>query len=105
MRIAIPLAHGKCGGQDEYCDHLAIIDVEIWTRAIVGRRDVSLPLQSPSSLPESLASLGVAILICGDMEPRLQRSFREHGVVVIAGAPPQAPEQLIQNYLVSSLSR
>lgn len=104
MRIAIPLSGDRCGEQFEHCDRIALVDVDIWTRSIIGRGDIYLEPELSDVLAGSLVSLGVGVIISGAMGPDIQRDFREHGVVVLVGAPMQTPEQLVVSYLLSSVS-
>ena len=104
MRIAVPLVDGKRCEDFEYCDCIALVDVDDQTRLIIARNDVVPLWRQPETLLPWFASLGVSLIIVGRMGSRAQTRFRQRGIVVLADAPLQEPEQLINGYLSGSLT-
>jgi predicted Fe-Mo cluster-binding NifX family protein len=103
MRIAIPLADGKLAIHFGHCQHFALVDVNVEEKKIEKREDVEAPPHQPGLLPPWLAERGVNTIIAGGMGQRAHGLFAEQGVQVIIGAPAEAPEKLIADYLGGTL--
>jgi predicted Fe-Mo cluster-binding NifX family protein len=103
MRIAIPLAEGKLAMHFGHCQHFALLDVNIEDKKIVKREDVEAPPHQPGLLPPWLAERGINTVIAGGMGQRAHGLFAEQGIQVVVGAPAEAPERLIADYLGGTL--
>ncbi|MGC9157363.1 MAG: NifB/NifX family molybdenum-iron cluster-binding protein [Terracidiphilus sp.] len=103
MKIAIPLADGKLAPHFGHCRHFAILDVDDSEKRILSRTDIPAPPHQPGLLPPWLAEKGVNMIITGGMGQRAHGLFAEQGVQVIIGAPAEAPEKLVADYLGGSL--
>ena len=103
MRIAVPLAAGKLSLHFGHCEAFALVDVDPASRQIVKREDVAAPPHQPGLLPQWLAERGATVIIAGGMGQRALSLFASNGIAVVAGAPPEAPEQLVAAYLAGTL--
>ena len=82
-----------------HCERFALVDVDASAKTIVRREDIDAPPHQPGLLPPWLAEKGVTTIIAGGMGQRAHGLFAEQGVQVIVGAPAEAPEKLISDYL------
>ncbi|MBN2203658.1 MAG: NifB/NifX family molybdenum-iron cluster-binding protein [Thermoleophilia bacterium] len=103
MRIAIPIVNGTLSAHFGHCQCFALIDVDEETKSVLGRQDVDSPPHEPGLLPAWLAQRDVDAIIAGGMGRRAQDLFCEHGIQVIVGAEPGAPEALADAYLAGTL--
>jgi predicted Fe-Mo cluster-binding NifX family protein/predicted RNA-binding Zn-ribbon protein involved in translation (DUF1610 family) len=103
MRIAIPLANGKLAQHFGHCERFAIIDVDSEEKKIIKREDVDAPPHEPGLLPRWLSEKGANIIVAGGMGQRALGLFADQGIQVIVGAPVDAPESLVKDYLTGTL--
>ncbi|MBF0198209.1 MAG: NifB/NifX family molybdenum-iron cluster-binding protein [Planctomycetes bacterium] len=103
MKIAIPLAEGKLCMHFGHCEVFALIDVDLEGRKIIKQEDVVPPPHEPGLLPPWLAERGVNMVIAGGMGQRAQGLFEKQGINVVTGAPADAPEVIVNNYMSDSL--
>ena len=61
------------------------------------------PPHEPGVLPRWLHQQGTNVIIAGGMGARALELFAENGIKVMTGAPSLAPEELVQQYLDSTL--
>ena len=61
------------------------------------------PPHEPGVLPRWLHKLGANVIIAGGMGAKALDLFAQDGIDVLTGAPPLAPEELVQQYLDNSL--
>jgi predicted Fe-Mo cluster-binding NifX family protein len=71
---------------------------------LLQRQDVTAPPHEPGLLPRWLAEQGVEMIIAGGMGQRAQDLFIRSGIKVYTGAPADAPELLVENFMAGSLS-
>lgn len=103
MRIAIPLANGKLSMHFGHCEQFALIDVDGKEKKITERQDIEPPPHEPGLLPRWLAERGANLIIAGGMGQRAQELFAKQNIQVLVGAPSEAPEFLVNNYLAGTL--
>ena len=103
MKIAIPLADGKLTAHFGHCAQFAVVDVDSANKTIGGQVVLDPPGHEPGVLPAWLAEQGVSLVIAGGMGQRAQMLFGERGIKVIVGAPVEAPEKLVADYLAGTL--
>ena len=103
MKIAIPLADGKLTAHFGHCAQFAVVDVDSANKTIGGQVVLDPPAHEPGVLPAWLAEQGVSLVIAGGMGQRAQMLFGERGIKVIVGAPVEAPEKLVADYLAGTL--
>lgn len=103
MRIAIPLANGRLSMHFGHCEHFALVDVDTTEKKVVKREDIDAPPHQPGLLPPWLAERGANVIIAGGMGQRAQELFAHQGIQVVVGAPAEAPEKLIVDYLAGTL--
>ena len=103
MRIAIPLADGKLAMHFGHCERFALIDVDQAQKKILTREDVAAPPHEPGLLPRWLAERGANTIISGGMGQRARGLFEERGILVLVGAPPDMPENLVGHYLAGTI--
>ncbi|MCC7174088.1 MAG: NifB/NifX family molybdenum-iron cluster-binding protein [Bryobacterales bacterium] len=103
MRIAIPLAGGKLSMHFGHCERFALVDVDPAEKKLLRREDVDAPPHEPGLLPRWLAERHANVIIAGGMGQRAQKLFSESGIQVVVGAPADAPERVITDYLAGTL--
>ena len=103
MKIAIPLTEGKLAMHFGHCQAFALIDVDEAQKKIAARNDIEAPPHQPGLLPPWLAERGVHLVIAGGMGQRAYGLFAEQGIQVVIGAPAEAPEKIVADYLGGAL--
>ncbi len=103
MKIAIPIADGKLAMHFGHCERFALLDVDEAQKKIVARNDVEAPPHQPGLLPPWLAERGVTTVLAGGMGQRALGLFAEQGIQVVIGAPAEAPETIVADYLGGTL--
>ena len=101
MKFAIPLAEGKLTGHFGHCQEFALVDVE--DNKIKNTEKMVPPPHEPGVLPRWLHEQGTNVIIAGGMGARALDLFAQNGIKVLTGAPSLAPEELVQQYLDSTL--
>jgi Mrp family chromosome partitioning ATPase/NifU-like protein involved in Fe-S cluster formation/predicted Fe-Mo cluster-binding NifX family protein len=103
MRIAIPVAEGKLAMHFGHCEQFAVVDVDASKKQILKTEVLDAPPHEPGLLPRWLGERNVKVVIAGGMGQRAQSLFAQHGIKVLVGAPSEAPEKLVADYLVGTL--
>jgi len=101
MKFAIPLAEGKLTGHFGHCQEFALVDVE--DNKIKNTEKMVPPPHEPGVLPRWLHELGTDVIIAGGMGARALELFAQNGIKVLTGAPSLTPEELVLQYLDSTL--
>jgi predicted Fe-Mo cluster-binding NifX family protein len=101
MKFAIPLAEGKLTAHFGHCKEFAMVDVE--ENKIKNTETMVPPPHEPGVLPRWLHEQGTDVIIAGGMGARALDLFAQNGIKVLTGAPALAPEELVQQYLDSTL--
>jgi ATP-binding protein involved in chromosome partitioning len=104
MRIAIPVTAGKLSLHFGHCEQFALLDVNSDTRTIETTTMLSAPAHEPGLLPRWLAEQGANMIIAGGMGQRAQTLFTDNGIQVVIGAPVEAPDIIVKQYLDGSLT-
>ena len=102
MRFAIPLAGGKLTAHFGHCQEFALIDTD--ENEIKNVEILVPPPHEPGVLPRWLQYLGTNVVIAGGMGHRAIDLFNQAGIIVVTGAPSEAPEILVENYLSNTLT-
>lgn len=103
MKIAIPLAEGKLTLHFGHCQLFAFIDIDPEAKKITGREDVVPPPHEPGLLPVWMNEHNVNMIIAGGMGQRAHQLFMQKNIEVIAGAPIEDPEKLVEAYMAGTL--
>ncbi|MDZ4199135.1 MAG: iron-sulfur cluster carrier protein MrpORP [Kiritimatiellia bacterium] len=103
MKIAIPLADGKLCAHFGHCAQFALVEADAVTRKITGQTLLTPPPHEPGVLPRWLHEQGATVILAGGMGQRAQSLFSENGIQVVIGAPCDAPEKLVMEYLKGTL--
>jgi predicted Fe-Mo cluster-binding NifX family protein len=101
MKFAIPLAEGKLTAHFGHCQEFALVDVE--DNKIKVKETLVPPPHEPGVLPRWLNEQGTNVIIAGGMGARALDLFAQNGIKVLTGAPSLTPEELVQQYLDSTL--
>jgi predicted Fe-Mo cluster-binding NifX family protein len=70
---------------------------------ITGNEEVVPPPHEPGLLPKWLHERGATTIIAGGMGMRAQQLFRQYGIEVVVGAPPEQPEKVVNDWLAGTL--
>lgn len=103
MKIAIPTAEGKLCMHFGHCDQFALLDIDEKAKKITNKQTLTPPPHEPGVLPRWLHEQGATVIIAGGMGSRAQNLFAENSIQVMVGAPAEAPEQLVAQYLAGTL--
>ena len=95
--FAVPVAGGKLCAHFGHCEQFALVETE--DGKIKETRMHTPPPHEPGVLPKWLHEMGSDVIIAGGMGARAQGLFEENGIKVIIGAPMDAPEALVNQYL------
>jgi predicted Fe-Mo cluster-binding NifX family protein len=101
ITFAVPMADGKLAAHFGHCERFALVKTE--GGAIKHTSTVTPPPHEPGVLPAWLHEQGADIIIAGGMGSRAQQLFQENGIKVVVGAPADAPEVLVNQYLSGTL--
>jgi ATP-binding protein involved in chromosome partitioning len=102
LKFALPVDDGKLSDKFGSASHFAFFTVK---DGAVGPRDlVPSPPHEPGGLPEWLDEKGVTHVIAGSLGEKAQALLTRKGIEVIAGAPLEAPETLVEKYLQQTLT-
>lgn len=103
MKIAIPMADGKLCMHFGHCEQFALLEVDEKTQKVIGKKMLTPPPHEPGVLPKWLHEQGANVIIAGGMGQRAQALFAENRIKVVVGAPAEAPELLVSQYLEGTL--
>ena len=103
MRIAIPTVDGRLSEHFGHCDRFTLFDVDFARGVVVAREDVESPPHQPGLLPPWLAERGANMIIARGMGQRAHGLFAKHRIEVVVGAPQEAPEKLVGDFLAGTL--
>jgi predicted Fe-Mo cluster-binding NifX family protein len=103
MRIAVPVANGCLSMHFGHCQAFALIDVDEEKKTILKKQEVEAPEHVPGLLPRWLHERGAGVILAGGMGRRAQQFFNEYGIRVVIGAPAEAPETIVKEYLAGTL--
>ena len=93
---------GKLSDKFGHASHFAVFTVK---NGAVGPKElIPNPPHEPGGLPEWLDDLGVTHVIAGSLGEKAQGLLAHKGIEVIAGAPVEAPEALVEKYLKKTLT-
>ena len=101
MKFAIPLAEGKLTAHFGHCQEFALVDVE--DNEIKNKETLVPPPHEPGLLPKWLHEQGTNVIIAGGMGARALDLFAQNEIKVLTGAPSLTPEELVKQYLDSTL--
>jgi predicted Fe-Mo cluster-binding NifX family protein len=101
-RIAVPVSQGLLDAHFGHCQQFALADIK--EGSLNGISYLDAPPHEPGLLPGWLAERGVTDVIAGGMGQRAVRLFNENGVNVFVGAPQGTVEELVQGFLLGTLS-
>ncbi len=101
MIFAIPVSDGKLCAHFGHCDQFALVETQ--DGKITGTSLHTPPPHEPGVLPQWLHEQGAHIILAGGMGTRAQDLFEQNGIRVVIGAPMDAPEVLVNQYLSGNL--
>jgi ATP-binding protein involved in chromosome partitioning len=96
LRIAIPVDDGKVAATPTKAGQFALFTVK--DGAIISQETLPAPDLDPVNFPVWLENLGVSHL-AGDLNEAAKGLLQRKGIEVIAPAPGQTPEEVVQGYI------
>jgi ATP-binding protein involved in chromosome partitioning len=102
MKFALPVADGKLTDKFGHASQFAFFKVK--DGAVGPKELLNAPPHEPGGTPEWLDDLGVTHVIAGTLGEKAQGLLTKKGIEVVAGAPLEAPEALVEKYLNKSLT-
>lgn len=104
MVIAVPIVEGKLCMHFGHCAQFALVEVDLESKKVIGRKDIPAPPHQPGLLPPWLADQGAKLVIAGGMGARAQALFVDRGIQVISGAPAFSPEDIATAWMNGTLA-
>jgi ATP-binding protein involved in chromosome partitioning len=102
LKFALPVENGKLSDKFGHASHFAMFTVN---DGAMGPEDlIPSPPHEPGGLPVWLDDLGVTHVIAGSLGEKAQELLAKKGIEVIAGAPLEPPEVLVEKYLKKTLA-
>jgi ATP-binding protein involved in chromosome partitioning len=102
MKFALPVDNGKLTDKFGQASQFAIFKVK---DGEVGPKELMpAPPHEPGGIPEWLDDLGITHVIAGTLGEKAQGLLTKKGIEVVAGAPLEAPEMLVEKYLNKTLA-
>jgi predicted Fe-Mo cluster-binding NifX family protein len=101
MKIVVPVDNGRLAEVFGKAPTFALFQVK--DGAVIHQELLPRPAHEPGGVPEWLDDLGVTHIIAGNMGEKAQKLLAHKGLEVVAGAPPEAPEVLVEQYLKNTL--
>jgi Mrp family chromosome partitioning ATPase/predicted Fe-Mo cluster-binding NifX family protein len=102
LKFALPVKDGKLSDKFGHASHFAVFTVQ--DGAVGPKELIPKPTHEPGGLPEWLEDLGVTHVIAGSLGEKAQGLLAKKDIDVIAGAPLEAPEALVEKYLKQTLT-
>jgi len=99
--VAIPVSGGKLDPHFGHCEQFAFIETH--DGQIGSTRLLAPPAHEPGVLPRWLHEQGADVAIVGGMGDQARDLLTRNGVEVIIGAPIDAPETLVRQFLDNRL--
>ena len=99
--IVVPVMDGKLSSHFGHAEQFAFIETE--NGKITGTDMRQPPGHQPGVLPRWLYEQGADVVIVGGMGESAQGLLRQNGIEVVLGAPMDAPEVLVNQYLSQTL--
>ena len=103
MKLALPVVGDRVAELLDDAEEFDIVEIDLVTRTELGVGRTDLGPLSPKELARWLVDAGVDLLIVGHLSSLEHRLLDEHGVRVLAGAPPETPRELVKRYLRDEL--
>lgn len=104
MKIAVPVTNGVLSSHFGHCEVFFISDVDVKTGEITASTTHEPPDHMPGAFPAWLREMGVELVIAGGMGSRAQGLFSQAGIEIVTGAPVEAPEKIVSDYLEKKLT-
>jgi ATP-binding protein involved in chromosome partitioning len=102
LKFALPVEDGKLSDKFGHASHFAIFTVK--DGAVGPQELIASPGHEPGGIPEWLDDLGVTHVIAGTLGEKAQALLIKKSIEVVAGAPLEAPEALVEKYLKKTLT-
>ena len=99
--FVIPVSDGKLSSHFGHCEQFAFVETE--NGRIMDTYEKTPPSRDPGVIPGWMYEQGADVVIAGGIGERAERILKEKGVEVITGAPMDAPELLVNQYLTDTL--
>lgn len=103
-RIAVPVVDDQLCAHFGQCESFALFDVDPDAAVIVSRQDLRPPPHEPGSYPRWLAEQGTSVVLAGGMGGKARELFAENGIRLVLGAPEQAAQALVGDFLQGRLA-
>ena len=103
LRIAVPVVQDRLSPHFGHCDEFAFFDVDVENKKILHQESIPAPPHEPGLLPTWLHERETDVILAGGMGQRAQGLFEEKGIRVLIGAPSDAPQTIVENYLNGKL--
>ena len=99
MKIAMPISQRMLSSHFGHCADFVIVEVDKENRKVLSKAMLQPPAHEPGSIPRWLHENGADIIIAGGMGKHAEAFFDEFDIEVVIGAPAEAPERVIADYL------
>jgi predicted Fe-Mo cluster-binding NifX family protein len=97
------MADGRLAQHFGHCAKFALVDVDPVAKTVTASTEIEAPEHQPGLLPPWLKERGVNLIIAGGMGARAYMLFQAASIEVLTGAPAEAVETLVRQYLDGTL--
>ena len=104
MKIAVPTSDGLLCPHFGGCNSFTIFDVDDESREIRESVTRDAPDHQPGAFPKFMLDNNINVLIAGGIGGRAIQILNAKNVEVLTGAPSEAPEKVVKDYLAGNLS-
>jgi predicted Fe-Mo cluster-binding NifX family protein len=99
LKIVVPLAAGELSPRLGACDELALFEVDIEARRILGKCIHKASPHLPGVLPRRLHELGADVVLVAEMGEQAQQLLTKQGVKVVLDIQHKPMDDLVLEYL------
>jgi predicted Fe-Mo cluster-binding NifX family protein len=103
MKLAIPVLDSLLYPHFGRCSELAIVEVDMTSKAILSKQILAAPKHEPGKLPQWLKSHGVNVVITGGIGARAAELCDMNQIQVLTGAPAEPVDAVVTAWLQGHL--
>lgn len=102
-RIAVATTDGRLAAHFGHCETFEVFETDGSPGSVARVEALEAPPHEPGLLPGWLGEHGVDTVLAGGMGTRARDLFREGGIEVVVGSPPEDPEDIVRAYVAGTL--
>jgi predicted Fe-Mo cluster-binding NifX family protein len=96
--IAIPVVNGEVSAHFGHAEQFSLITLDPASGSITSTEEKTPPPHEPGVLPQWLREQKVDVVLAGGMGQRARSLLEQHGIRVVVGIEPAAPEAIVKKW-------